>query len=84
MATHDVVGESIDSGWKSVVGCISARGYSMVGQHLGWMEFRRETPLSPVIVECPAPLLGEPSLAEISRGLDRARELTRAITIAIK
>jgi hypothetical protein len=56
----------------------------MVGQYLGWIEFRRETPLSPVIVECPVPLLGEPSLAEISRSLDRAPELTRAITIAIK
>ena len=56
----------------------------MVGQYLGWIEVRRETPLSPVIVECPVPLLGEPSLAEISRSLDRARELTCAITIAIK
>jgi hypothetical protein len=56
----------------------------MVGQYLGWIEFRRETPLSPVIVECPAPLLGEASLAGNSRSLDRARELTCAITIAIK
>jgi hypothetical protein len=43
MATHDVVGESIDSGRKCVVDCISERGYlMMVGQDLGWIEFRRD------------------------------------------
>jgi len=25
----------------------------MVGQHLGWIEFRRDLPLNPAIVECP-------------------------------
>ena len=55
---------------------VSASGYSTVGQHLGWIEFRRELPLNPAVVECP--VVGKTPTTRWKSGL------ICAITVAIK
>lgn len=67
MATHDVVGESIDSGIEVCrVLYIGGTPFDGGAATSDWIEIRRETPLNPAIVECP--LLGVRSLAEASTG----------------
>ena len=53
VATHDVVGESIDSDGSMSWLYIGESPFDGGANNLGWIEFRRELPLNQAIVECP-------------------------------